>query len=221
MGAGKIVILDYGAGNLTSVRLAFGRLGAPAEVSGDPAVAAKADSLVFPGVGSAASGMEGLHRCGLDKVLLEAARSGKPVLAICLGMQMLLSFSEEDGGVTGLGLIEGSVRKFVFPPNAHVKVPHMGWNTVEHEGKHPLFAGIPSGEAFYFVHSYHASEVGKDDIPGTSEYAGKRFACAVGRSNVIGVQFHPERSGEAGLQMLENFTKWDGRYATETSDRLS
>ena len=203
MGAGKIVILDYGAGNLTSVRLAFGRLGAPAEVSGDPADAAKADSLVFPGVGSAASGMEGLHRCGLDKVLLEAARSGKPVLAICLGMQMLLSFSEEDGGVTGLGLIEGSVRKFVFPPNAHVKVPHMGWNTVEHEGKHPLFAGIPSGEAFYFVHSYHAADC-EDSLAAATEYGGMLTA-AVWKDNVFGCQFHPEKSGAAGLSILRAF----------------
>jgi len=206
----KIAVLDYGAGNLTSVRLAFRRIGAQTLVTDDPQAAAEADALVFPGVGSAASGMAGLRRSHLDRVLLEGIRSGKPVLAVCLGMQMLLSHSAEDGGVAGLDVVPGRVELFSFPAGLRVKVPHMGWNTVSHPGTHPVFAGISSGEAFYFVHSYYAVPAEEEKVLARSEYAGSGFACAVGARNVFAVQFHPERSGEAGLQMLENFTKWDG-----------
>ena len=210
MSSKKIAVLDYGAGNLTSVYLAFRRIGAQVLVSGDPDAAAKADALVFPGVGSAASGMAGLRGSRLDGVLLDGIRSGKPVLAICLGMQMLLSHSAEDGGVAGLAVVPGRVELFSFPPEKRVKVPHMGWNTVKHPETHPVFAGIPSGEAFYFVHSYYALPADADNILARSEYAGFEFSCAAGGNNVFAVQFHPERSGEAGLQMLENFMKWEG-----------
>ena len=211
MGSVRIAILDYGAGNLTSVDLAFKRIGAQAQVTADPSAAALADALVFPGVGSAASGMAGLKRSGLDEVLLNGVRAGKPVLAVCLGMQMLLSRSAEDGGVEGLDLIPGDVRLFTFPPASRIKVPHMGWNTVKHPENHPVFSGIPSGEAFYFVHSYFAAAASPENVLGTSEYGGQEFVCAAGRDNIFSTQFHPERSGEAGLQMLENFAKWDGR----------
>lgn len=205
----SIAILDYGAGNLTSVRLALRRIGADARVTSDPAEAAAADRLVFPGVGSAASGMAGLRKCGLDSALVEAIRARKPVLAVCLGMQMLLDRSAEDGGADGLGVIPGSVEKFEFPSGG-VKVPHMGWNTVEFRRLHPLFAGIPSGTAFYFVHSYFARPRESENILGATEYGGTEFACVIGGGNVFATQFHPERSGEAGLLMLKNFAGWDG-----------
>ncbi len=205
----RVAILDYGAGNLTSVRLALRRIGADAQVTRDPAAVAAADRIVFPGVGSAASGMAGLRGCGLDAALTEAIRGGKPVLAICLGMQMLLDWSAEDGGADGLGVIPGRVEKFEFPAGG-VKVPHMGWNTVDFRSAHPLFAGIPSGTAFYFVHSYFARPRDPENTLGTTEYGGTEFACVIGCGNVFATQFHPERSGEAGLRMLKNFAGWDG-----------
>ena len=159
----KIAVLDYGAGNLTSVRLAFRRIGAQTLVTDDPQAAAEADALVFPGVGSAASGMAGLRRSHLDRVLLDGICSGKPVLAVCLGMQMLLSHSAEDGGVAGLDVVPGRVELFSFPAGLRVKVPHMGWNTLRQEVRHPLFRGIREGEAFYFVHSYNAAPESAED----------------------------------------------------------
>ena len=205
-----IAILDYGAGNLTSVRLAFQYIGANAVVTSDSGIADSADKIVFPGVGSAGSGMAGLRNSGLDRALLDACRKGKPVLSICLGMQMLLGCSEEDGGVAGLGLIPGSVRLFRFPSDRRVKIPHMGWNTLHQEIRHPLFRGIPEGEAFYFVHSYYALPEKTEDCIGTTEYSDFRFASVIGRKNLFATQFHPERSGEAGLQLLKNFAGWDG-----------
>ena len=205
-----IAILDYGAGNLTSVRLAFQYIGAEAVVTSDAGIADSADRIVFPGVGSAESGMAGLRKSGLDRVLLRAFREGKPILSVCLGMQMLLDFSEEDGGVAGLGLVPGKVKLFRFPPEQRVKIPHMGWNTLRQEVRHPLFRGIREGEAFYFVHSYYAAPESAGDCAGTTEYADFRFASVIGRKNLFATQFHPERSGKAGLQLLKNFTEWDG-----------
>ncbi|MBR0458350.1 MAG: imidazole glycerol phosphate synthase subunit HisH [Victivallales bacterium] len=206
-----IAILDYGAGNLTSVRLAFERLGAGAQVVTKAEEASRADRLIFPGVGSAKSGMEGLCGRGFDRVLREAFAAGKPILAICLGMQMLLERSEEDGGVAGLGLVPGSVVEFAFPAEERVKVPHMGWNAVHVPHPHPVFEGIPDNTAFYFVHSFYAAPTNPQDTAGETEYAGKHFTSAVARGSLIGTQFHPERSGAAGLALLKNFLAWDGK----------
>ena len=205
-----IAILDYGAGNLTSVLQAFKFIGQTVEIVSDAQAALAADQVVFPGVGSAASGMNGMRTSRLDAALLQAYRDGKPILAICLGMQMLLDRSEEDGGVAGFGLLPGTVRKFSFPPERRLKVHNMGWNAVNWRQNHPVFAQIPTGTAFYFVHSYYAALSAASDVWGETEYGGLDFASAIGRKNLIATQFHPERSGEAGLQLLRNFSNWDG-----------
>ncbi len=203
-----IAILDYGAGNLTSVQLALSHLGADAFLAADATSAANADRIVFPGVGSAASGMAGVKARHFDRLLADAFEAGKPVLCVCLGMQMLLDSSEEDGFVASLGVIPGVVRKFSFA-DPEVKVPHMGWNTVEHDAKHPLWRGIPSGTAFYFVHSYFADASNASDVVGSTEYAGKQFASVLAKRNFFATQFHPERSGVFGMKLLKNFLDWE------------
>jgi glutamine amidotransferase len=205
-----IAILDYGAGNLTSVRLAFERIGGQAEVVTSASRAEKADKIIFPGVGSAASGMAGFCGRGFDRVLRQAVADGKPVLVICLGMQMLFEKSAEDGGVEGLGILPGTVEVFSFPPGQRVKIPHMGWNGVDFTPGHPMLNGINPGEAFYFVHSYYVRPGKPDTTLGRTEYAGFNFTAAAGRGNLFATQFHPERSGTAGLRLLKNFLEWDG-----------
>lgn len=201
-----IAILDYDAGNLTSVRLAFERLGVEVAVTKEVAVAKRAEKVVFPGVGSAGSGMEGLRRYRFDGFLKEAFEKGTPILGICLGMQMLFERSEEDGGVEGLGLLKGEVRSFLPHKKPGMKIPHMGWNGVRQVKTHPLFEGIAQDEAFYFVHSYYAAS----ETLGETEYEGVSFTSVSGKGNLFATQFHPERSGEAGLQLLRNFTTWEG-----------
>ena len=202
-------IIDYGAGNLTSVLLALKSLGDDPVITGDPALLEQADRIIFPGVGSAASGMLGLKQKNLDAALKKCCMQNKPILAICLGMQMLLEFSEEDGGVNGLGLFPGNVKLFKFPPEQRIKVPHMGWNTVR-QNKHALWKNIPDDSAFYFVHSYYVSADNASDVAGITEYGGFEFVSAVAGKNLFATQFHPERSGEMGLQLLKNFLEWDG-----------
>ena len=202
-------IIDYGAGNLTSVLLALKSLGDDPVITSDPALLEQADRIIFPGVGSAASGMLGLKQKSLDEALKKCCIQNKPILAICLGMQMLLEFSEEDGGVNGLGLFPGKVKLFKFPPEQRIKVPHMGWNTVR-QNKHALWKNIPDNSAFYFVHSYYVSADNASDIAGVTEYGDFEFVSAVARKNLFATQFHPERSGEMGLQLLKNFLEWDG-----------
>ncbi len=202
-------IIDYGAGNLTSVLLALKSLGDDPVITGDPALLEQADRIIFPGVGSAASGMLGLKQKNLDAALKKCCMQNKPILAICLGMQMLLEFSEEDGGVNGLGLFPGNVKLFKFPPEQRIKVPHMGWNTVR-QNKHALWKNIPDDSAFYFVHSYYVSADNASDVAGITEYGGFEFVSAVAGKNLFATQFHPERSGETGLQLLKNFLEWDG-----------
>ena len=202
-------IIDYGAGNLTSVLLALKSLGDDPVITGDPALLEQADRIIFPGVGSAASGMLGLKQKNLDAALKKCCMQNKPVLAICLGMQMLLEFSEEDGGVNGLGLFPGNVKLFKFPPEYRIKVPHMGWNTVR-QNKHALWKNIPDNSAFYFVHSYYVSADNASDVAGITEYGSFEFVSTVAGKNLFATQFHPERSGETGLQLLKNFLKWDG-----------
>ena len=202
-------IIDYGAGNLTSVLLALKFLGDDPVITDDPVILEQADRIIFPGVGSAASGMEGLKRKRLDEALKKCCMQDKPLLAICLGMQMLLEFSEEDDGVNGLGLVPGKVKLFKFPPEQRIKVPHMGWNTVR-QNEHVLWKNIPDNSAFYFVHSYYVSADNASDVAGVTEYGGFEFVSTVARKNIFATQFHPERSGEMGLQLLKNFLEWDG-----------
>ena len=202
-------IIDYGAGNLTSVLLALKFLGDDPVITGDPALLEQADRIIFPGVGSAASGMLGLKQKNLDAALKKCCMQNKPILAICLGMQMLLEFSEEDGGVNGLGLFPGNVKLFKFPPEQRIKVPHMGWNTVR-QNKHALWKNIPDNSAFYFVHSYYVSADNASDVAGITEYGSFEFVSTVAGKNLFATQFHPERSGETGLQLLKNFLEWDG-----------
>lgn len=206
-----IAILDYGAGNLTSVKLAFERVGGKVEIVSGADRAENADKIIFPGVGSAASSMQGLSERGFDRVIRNAALAGKPILVICLGMQMLFDHSEEDGGVAGLGILPGTVEQFNFPSGQRVKVPHMGWNAVNFTPGHPLLEGIKPGEAFYFVHSYFVNPGTPDFTLGHTEYAGLEFTSIAGHDNIFATQFHPERSGRAGLRIIHNFLNWDGK----------
>jgi len=208
-----IAILDYGAGNLTSVRLAFQRLGVEAVVAQSASeVVADVTHVVFPGVGSAASGMAGVLARGFDRVLRESLDAGRPVLAICLGEQLVFDSSAEDGGVAGLGLVPGRVVPFDFPADARVKVPHIGWNGVAFPQAHPVLAGLLQDEAFYFVHSYYAQAAEAADVVGVTEYAGCTFTAMVAKGSLFAAQCHPERSGRAGLRLLQNFVEWDGKW---------
>lgn len=204
-----IAILDYGAGNLTSVKLAFERIGANAVIAENADDAATADRIVFPGVGSAKSGMDGLKQRGFDSLIIDDAARHIPVLAICLGMQMLFEHSEEDDGVTCLGIIPGHVRRFQFPTDTRIKVPHMGWNTVQLPQPHPMLKNVRQNEAFYFVHSFYAQPATPRHSLGITNYADCAFCAITGSGSVFGTQFHPERSGDAGLQLLKNFLTWD------------
>jgi glutamine amidotransferase len=194
----KLTVVDYGLGNLASVANALKELEIAFEVTGDPSVVGKAGALVLPGVGAAGQGMRNLRERGLDGVVVSAARAGVPVLGICLGMQLLMNFSEEDEADC-LGLVDGEVRKF----RTELKVPHMGWNVVEGAGSSALLRGL-GGSYFYFVHSYYCDPDDAGCVKGTTEY-GEAFCSVIERGNIYGVQFHPEKSGEAGLQLLRNF----------------
>jgi imidazole glycerol-phosphate synthase subunit HisH len=202
-----ITVIDYDAGNLTSVETALRHLGAVYQVSSDPGIVARSDKVIFPGVGEARHAMSTLSASGMDKALVEFAATGKPLLGICLGCQILQDHSEERD-TDLLGLIPGDVR--LFPRIDGFKVPQIGWNTVVHDGSE-LFDGIPQESSFYFVHSYYLS-IGAVDtgvspwVCGRSEY-GISFAAAVHRGNIWGTQFHPEKSGPKGLHMLENFIR--------------
>ena len=204
-----IAIVDYKAGNLTSVRLAFDALAIEAVPTADPAVLARADRIVFPGVGAAASAMANLRAAGLIDILRARIAAGIPFLGICLGTQILFDRSEEDGGVDALGILPGTVRKFA-PTDPACKIPHMGWNQVHAKRPHPLLDGVPDGSDFYFVHSYYPDPADGGDVIGTTDYAGVVFASMVGRGNVAATQFHVEKSGKTGLQVLRNFAAWDG-----------
>lgn len=203
-----VTILDYGAGNLTSVRLAFERLGETPTLITD-ASQYQGGRILFPGVGSAASGMAGVKARGFDELLQDAVKQGTPVMGICLGMQLLLAFSEEDGGTEGLGLIAGDCRQFDRAKQPDAKIPHMGWNTLRHV-EHPLFADIKQDAAFYFVHSYFVTPQNPDHVLGTTDYCGENFAAVIGAGSLFATQFHPERSGEAGATLLRNFLTWEG-----------
>jgi glutamine amidotransferase len=201
MGAApSIAILDYGMGNLRSVEKALEKVGARATVTSDEAEIGRADGLVLPGVGAFPKAMERIRELELDRMLRGAVEVGKPVLGICLGLQLLFESSVEQGGAEGLGLLEGDV---VQVPAGGRKVPHIGWAEVSWEKPDRLTDGLRPGEPFYFVHSFVVQPTDSELI-GTASY-GSRFACVAGKDRVWGVQFHPEKSSSAGLRMLTNF----------------
>ena len=199
-----IAIIDYGVGNLFSLASSFGFLGEEATVTSDPAVIARADRLILPGVGAFEDAARKLRESGLDKVVLAEARSGKPLLGICLGMQMLFEKSYEYGEHQGLGLIKGSVKAIrdVIPEG--LKVPHIGWNALSFgEEKHPLFRYLKEGDHVYCVHSFYGADC-DESVIATVEY-GATLTAAGADKNVMGTQFHPEKSGEVGLSILRAF----------------
>lgn len=199
-----IGIVDYGMGNLRSVAKAFELLGAETVVSGKPEELQAAEKLVLPGVGAFGDGMANLRKLGLDKFLEgEVLGKKKPMLGICLGMQLLAQEGFERGRNKGLGFIGGKVAKFELEAQG-LKVPHVGWNEVRFLGENPLFRGLKDGACFYFVHSYHMVCDDKKDVSAVCDY-GYEFTAAVRRGNIFGTQFHPEKSQEAGLRVLENY----------------
>jgi glutamine amidotransferase len=202
-----IAIVDYGMGNLRSAEKGFEKAGV-ADVFVTPEVerVREADGIVLPGVGAFRDAMANLERTGMRDVLLERVGEGVPLLGICLGMQLLASMSFENGEHEGLGLVPGVCERLP----SDVKVPHMGWNTVDYPRESPLFDGVEEGSAFYFVHSYHLRTESAADVIGRTSY-GIDFASAVGRGRVFGLQFHPEKSSERGLRILADF----GRIVAE------
>ncbi|MDE2148504.1 MAG: imidazole glycerol phosphate synthase subunit HisH [Gammaproteobacteria bacterium] len=208
----SIGVIDYGMGNLHSLAKALERVAGNlrVEVSPDPVKLAKCNRLVLPGVGGVRACMNELRRLELAQFVVEAARK-VPLLGVCLGMQVLFERSQENEGVDALGLLPGSVVRFPDPPPAapppRLKVPHVGWNRVVQTQPHPLWEAVADGSWFYFVHSYYAAPRLPRHTLGEAEY-GRRFAAVIGRDNVVGVQFHPEKSQAAGLQLLANFVAW-------------
>ncbi|OIP53947.1 MAG: imidazole glycerol phosphate synthase subunit HisH [Helicobacteraceae bacterium CG2_30_36_10] len=199
-----IGIVDYNMGNLASVQNAFAKLGADTVIESDPAKFKDYDKLILPGVGAFGDAMEHLKERNMIEAIREFAKSGKNMLGICLGMQLLFESSEEFGSSEGLGLIKGKVVAFdVSKFSEPLKVPHMGWNKMFTK-EHPLFKNLDTGHYLYFVHSFHGVCENKEDVIGTTEY-GYSFASAVACANVMGIQPHPEKSHENGLKILKNF----------------
>ncbi len=199
-----IAIIDYGVGNLFSLKSSFAAIGAEAVVTADEAVIRAADRILLPGVGAFEDAAKKLRESGMAALLLELAAAGKPILGICLGMQLLFQTSYEYGEHAGLGLIPGSVRSIRDVIPADYKVPHIGWNALQFPAeKHPLFRYVQEGECVYFVHSYYATDC-KEAVIATAEY-GAVLTAAVAKGNVMGCQFHPEKSGAVGLSILRAF----------------
>jgi glutamine amidotransferase len=198
-----MIIVDYGAGNLTSVYNALRYLGIKGEVSAVPEKIENAEKIIFPGVGAASAAMENLNKTGIGAAIRRAFEKKIPILGICIGCQIILEESEEDGGVKCLGLLKGKAVR--FREEAYLKIPHIGWNQVDYATQHPIFKGIPSGSNFYFVHSYHPRL--NNGIYGTTTYGTQTFPCVIGKDNLVATQFHLEKSGEAGLAVLRNFCK--------------
>ena len=198
-----IAIVDYGVGNLFSLQSSFSAIGERAAVTKDPAALAKADKLLLPGVGAFADAARKLKESGMQEALLRETAAGKPLLGICLGMQLLFDRSLEYGEHAGLGLIPGTVRPIAEAIAPGCKIPHMGWNALNLRGASPLFRKIKNGDHVYFVHSYYA-DTPEDFITATTDHGGALTA-AVPRGNVFGCQFHPEKSGAVGLAILKAF----------------
>ncbi len=210
-----IAVVDYGMGNLRSVAKALEHVagGQSVIVTSDAAEIDRAERVVFPGQGAARDCMQEIADRNLSDVVMRAARE-KPFLGICMGAQVLLAHSEENNGVKCLGLYPGDVKFFgdqlTGTDGEKLKIPHMGWNSVHHNGDHPLWQHVDEGSRFYFVHSYYMVPADQDIVLATTDY-GFDFVSAIGRGNVFAVQFHPEKSARDGLQLLQNFAAWNGR----------
>lgn len=199
-----VAIIDYGAGNLSSVKKALDYLGAESEITQDRDKILSASHVILPGVGSFGDAMNSMQERGLVETVKEAALSGKPFLGICLGLQLLFEESDESPDVKGLGLLKGRI--VTIPKDNGLKVPHMGWNSVELKQKNGIFDGIDDESYFYFVHSYYLKDADVDVVAGVTHY-GVEIQCAVQKGNLSATQFHPEKSSKAGLKLLENFLK--------------
>ncbi|NOQ63857.1 MAG: imidazole glycerol phosphate synthase subunit HisH [Methyloprofundus sp.] len=210
----SVAVIDYGMGNLHSIAKALQHASPKVDVRvvSDKQSILAADRVVFPGVGGMEHCMQALHDTELIEVIAQVAAT-KPLLGVCLGMQALLSHSEENGGIEGLNLISGNVVHFAKDlhdtQGEKLKIPHMGWNQVQQQ-EHPVWQDIPQGSRFYFVHSYFAQPEDEATIAATSDYP-NAFTCAVAKDNIFAVQFHPEKSQTVGLQLLKNFLHWDGQ----------
>lgn len=195
-----IAIIDYGAGNLSSVAKAVAFLGYQSQVTSNPEDVLRAEVVILPGVGAAGDAIQRLHALGLAGTVWQVIAQRRPFLGICLGLQVLFTFSEESGGQECLNVIPGRVKRLP----CQLKVPHMGWNRVRQRISHTLFTGIPDGAYFYFVHSYYGEPASKLMIAGETDY-GTSFCSVVIRGNLVATQFHPEKSGVMGLRLLQNF----------------
>lgn len=232
-----ITLVDYKAGNLTSVQRALNHLGIPSRITADPELVRRSDKIIFPGVGAAGAAMDVLRERGLDSALKDAFAAGKPILGICIGCQIILDASEEDNA-SCLGLLPGKTIRFSFTHSSGtsvypfssadgirssvpqsvdpirssadyplLKIPHMGWNAVTVTRPHPLLAHLRPGDEFYFVHSFYPQPADPSQVWAVSDYGGE-FPVAIGRDNLFAVQFHTEKSGAVGLRVLENFANW-------------
>ena len=199
-----VAIIDYGAGNLQSVKKALDYLGCESIITSDKSVIESASHIILPGVGSFGDAMDSIRSRGLEEVIKNAASGEKRFLGICLGLQLLFEESEESPGVKGLGIFKGNIVK--IPESHGLKVPHMGWNSVDIKQKSEIFEDIKNDSYFYFVHSYYLKNAEPEIVAGTCEY-GVEIQCAVQKGKVCATQFHPEKSGETGLKLLKNFVE--------------
>ena len=199
-----VAIIDYGAGNILSVQKALDHIGCENVVTSDREVIMSADGAVLPGVGSFGDAMDNLHKNGLTQAVKNFMSSGRPFLGICLGLQVLFDSSEETPDAAGLSVFSGKVRR--FPAGIGLKIPQIGWNSIDYDRGCPIFKGLPENPYVYFVHSYYLEASDESVVSAVAEY-GVRYHAAVARGNVFATQFHPEKSGEVGLQILRNFAE--------------
>ncbi len=205
----RIAVVDFGAGNLRSVAKALERSGLHPDVTADPAVVSRADGVVLPGVGAFADAVASLARTGLDDAVRDRLAARRPYLGFCLGLQVLFDEGDEHGVTPGLGILPGRIERFPdrTPDGKPLRVPHIGWNTVQFSGNHPMLSKLPDADCFYFVHSYRAIPDRASDVVGRVDYGGE-FAAAVAREGMFAVQFHPEKSQSAGRRLLDAYAFW-------------